>query len=251
MEDFKGLVHSIETFGAADGPGMRFVVFMQGCNMRCKYCHNPETWAHGCDKWKAQEWTAKDLLDKALRYKNYWGKNLEKGGITVSGGEPLLQIEFVTEFLRLAKENGVHTAIDTAGQPFCTDQEYLASFDKLMGYCDLVMLDLKVFDSKLHKELTGYPNENILAMARYLSDIKKPVWIRRVLVPGITDTEKDLADTKNFINSLASVEKVELLPYHTLGLFKWEKLGIKYPLDGVRAPDGEELEKAKNILGIS
>ncbi len=254
MENFniieKGIVHSIETFGAADGPGMRFVVFMQGCNMRCKYCHNPETWSHSCDKWKAQEWTAQELFDKAIRYKNYWGKNMEKGGITVSGGEPLLQLDFVTHFFETAKQNKVHTALDTAGGPFCTDKKFLSRFDRLMKSCDLVILDLKAFDDTIHKELTGYTNQNILAMARYLSDMKKPMWIRRVIVPSLTDSEKDLEDTKKFVDSLSCVQKVELLPYHTLGLFKWERLGIKYPLDGVRTPTDDEMARARSILGI-
>ena len=245
-----GFVHSLESFGAADGPGMRFVVFLQGCDMRCKFCHNPETWSQGCDKWKAQRLSAKELFDKAYKYKNYWGKNMEKGGVTVSGGEPLLQLDFVTEFFALAKQKGVHTTLDTAGHPFSRNPEFLDKFDTLMQYCDLVMLDIKAFGSKLHKELTGCDNESILAMAKYLSDIKKPVWIRRVLVPGITDGEKELCDTREFINSLSNVEKVEILPYHTLGLFKWQKLGLEYPLEGISSPTDQQIARAKDILGI-
>ncbi len=246
----KGLVHAHETFGAVDGPGVRYVVFLQGCAMRCMYCHNPETWAMGNGEWKAEEWDAKSLFDKVYKYKTYWGKNLEKGGITVSGGEPLLQIDFVIEFFKLAKAKGVHTALDTSAQPFKMDEEYLAKFDELMKYTDLVMLDLKAYDNELHKRVTGFSNENIFQMAKYLSDKGKPMWIRRVLVPGLTDGEDELKNLGAFIKELKTVEKVELLPYHTLGLFKWKKLGIDYPLEGVRTPTKEEIQKAKELLGI-
>lgn len=245
-----GFVHSLETFGAADGPGMRFVVFLQGCDMRCKFCHNPETWSPRCEKWQAEQWRAKDLFERAFRYRNYWGKNMEKGGITVSGGEPLLQMDFVTEFFTFAKEKGVHTTLDTAGHPFSSNPDFLAKFEKLMEKTDLVLLDLKAYDNDLHKNLTGCGNESILLMAKHLSEIKKPVWIRRVLIPGINDGEKELCDVKAFIDSLGNVEKTELLPYHTLGLFKWKKLGLDYPLDGVPAPKPEDIERAKKLLGI-
>lgn len=250
LSEMRGFVHSLESFGAADGPGMRFVVFLQGCDMRCKFCHNPETWAHGCEKWEAQEWNAKDLFERAFRYRNYWGKNMENGGITVSGGEPLLQIDFVTELFTLAKEKSVHTALDTAGHPFSNDKIFLQKFEKLMEKTSLVMLDIKAFDNTLHKELTGCSNESILSMARYLSDIKKTVWIRRVLLPGINDGEKELCNTRSFVSSLGNVEKIELLPYHTLGLLKWKKLGIDYPLEGVATPSGEDIDRAKKLLGI-
>ena len=247
----KGFVHSLETFGAVDGPGVRFVVFLQGCNMRCKYCHNPETWAtDGCE-WKPEQWDEKSLFEKAYRYKNYWGKNMDKGGITVSGGEPLLQIDFVTEFFKLAKLKGVHTALDTSGEPFKTDEQYLQKFDELLKYTDLVLLDLKAYDNELHKRITGCGNENILAMAEYLSDKGKDMWIRRVLVPGLTDGEDELLKTSEFIKTLKTVRKVEVLPYHTLGLFKWKKLNLEYPLDGVRTPNAAEIEKAKQILGAN
>ena len=239
----KGIVHSLESFGSVDGPGVRFVVFMQGCSMRCKYCHNPETWKKDGDAYTPQE-----LLEQAWKYRNYWGKDMKKGGVTVSGGEPLLQIEFVTEFLKLLKKKGVHTAIDTSGQPFSDAPEFLEKFNELLKYTDLVILDLKHFDSACHKELTGFDNSNIFKMAQYLSDKKVPMWIRHVLVPGITSDEKQLRNLKSFIDTLDTVEKVEVLPYHTLGLFKWENLGIKYPLEGVKTPTAEELKKAKEIL---
>lgn len=213
--------------------------------MRCKYCHNPETWNI---EGESTIYTPEELLKTALKYRTYWGKDMKKGGVTVSGGEPLLQIEFVTEFLKLLKKKGVHTAIDTSGQPFSEDEGFLRKFDELLKYTDLVLLDMKHFEAGIHKELTGFDNSNILKMAKYLSDKKIPMWIRHVLVPGITDSEDHLKSLKAFIDTLESVEKVEVLPYHTLGLFKWEKLGIKYPLDGVKTPDAEEVKKAKEIL---
>ena len=244
MDSCKGIVHSLESFGSVDGPGVRFVVFLQGCNMRCKYCHNPETWS--CKG--GEEWSAKDLFNHVFRYRTYWGKNMEKGGVTVSGGEPLLQIEFVTEFFKLLKSRGVHTTLDTSGQPFTKDKEWLEKFDELMKYTDLVMLDLKEIDDEKHKKLTGYTNKNILEMAQYLSDNGKAMWIRHVLVPTVTDDEVGLKKMADFISTLKTVEKIENLPYHTLGLFKWENLKIEYPLEGVRSPSPEEVKKADKIL---
>ena len=175
-----GYVHSLESFGSVDGPGVRFVVFLQGCALRCKYCHNPETWAEG-----GEEWTVDKLFQRVWRYRNYWGK---KGGITVSGGEPLRQMEFLTAFFELARSKGVHTALDTAGQPFRPDDpDYLAGFDRLMKSTSLVILDLKEIDPERHRQLTGKDNANILAMARRVSDLGVPLWIRHVLVPGLTE----------------------------------------------------------------
>lgn len=244
MTEFKGIVHSVESFGSVDGPGVRCVVFMQGCKMRCKYCHNPDTWGSG-----GEEYTPRQLFDKVYRYRTYWGKNSEKGGVTVSGGEPLLQIEFVIEFFKLLKDKGVHTALDTSGQPYSEDKEFIAKFDELLKYTDLVLLDLKHMDSSQHQQLTGYGNENILKMAEHLSCKGVPMWIRRVLVPGITDNEKELNDLSQFVKTLKTVERAEILPYHTLGLFKWEQLGITYPLKDVPTPTKEQIEKAKEILG--
>ncbi len=238
-----GHVHSIETFGSVDGPGVRFVAFMQGCNMRCKYCHNPETWSMG-----GEEWTPSQLFERAWKYHNYWGKNLESGGVTVSGGEPLLQIEFVTEYFKIAKENGVHTALDTSGQPFSRDKSFLDKFDEMLRYTDLVILDFKESDSSKHRILTGHDNENIFDMARYLSDRAIPMWIRHVLVPELTDDEEDLKKMADFIAELNTVKRVEVLPYHTLGLFKWDKLGIEYPLKDARTPSDDEVKKAEEIL---
>ena len=238
-----GHIHSTESFGAADGPGVRFIVFVRGCNMRCAYCHNPDTWEIG----GGEEITASSLIKKALRYKSYWGA---EGGITVSGGEPLLQIEFVTALFKLAKENGIHTTLDTAGNPFTREEPFFGKFNELMKYTDLVMLDIKEINPQRHKELTGFDNSNILDMARYLSDIQKPMWIRHVLVPETTDFDEDLDKLGAFIKTLSNVERTEILPYHTLGRFKWDELGIKYRLDGISAPTKERIENAKNRLGI-
>ena len=244
MENCKGYVHVLESFGSVDGPGVRFVVFMQGCHLRCKYCHNPDTWSFKGGK----EYLPEELLKEALKYKTYWGKDMKNGGVTVSGGEPLCQIEFVTEFFKLLKSKGVHTALDTAGQPFKNDKEFLEKFDSLIKYTDLVLLDLKEFDTQKHKELTGFGNENIFKMAKYLSDKNVPMWIRHVLVPSVTDDEESLRNLRGFIDTLKTVEKVEILPYHTLGLFKWENLKIDYPLKDVRSPSEEEIKKAESIM---
>lgn len=239
-----GTVHSLETFGSVDGPGVRFVVFLQGCALRCKFCHNPETWS--CDG--GTRWTVSDLFQKVYRYRNYWGK---KGGITVSGGEPLRQMEFVTEFFELARSKGVHTALDTAGQPFRPDDpEYLASFDRLMRSTSLVILDLKEMDPERHRQLTGKDNANILDMARRISDLGVPLWIRHVLVPGVTDDEDGLRQMSDFISSLKTVQRVEVLPYHTLGLFKWKKLGINYPLPDAVPPTAEQVRRAEELLRV-
>jgi len=199
-------IHSLESFGSVDGPGVRFVIFVQGCHMRCQYCHNPDTWS---DK-KNQVMTSDELLQKALRYKSYWGKD---GGITVSGGEPLLQIDFLIEFFKKCKKEGIHTCIDTAGNPFTREGEFFEKFKELMKYTDLLLLDIKEINPKRHKLLTGVQNENILDMARYLSEIHKPIWIRHVLVPTRSDFDEDLHALRAFIDTLSNVEKVEVLPY--------------------------------------
>jgi pyruvate formate lyase activating enzyme len=241
MGSVTGKIHSIESFGSADGPGVRYLVFLQGCRMRCKYCHNPDTWTSQ----GGEEQTPEEVLKKALRYKSYWGK---EGGITVSGGEALLQIDFLIELFKLAKANGVHTTVDTSGHPFTREGEFFEKFQELLKYTDLFLLDIKHIDTDEHKELTGHGNENILDLARYLSEQKKDVWVRHVLVPGITDDEAQLERLHDFIESLNNVKRVEVLPYHTLGVFKWEQLGIPYSLDGVRSPEKESVEKANEIL---
>ena len=235
-----GYIHSLESFGLVDGPGVRFVVFLQGCKYRCKFCHNPDTWKDGGEKW-----TAEQLYARVKRYKSYWGKN---GGITVSGGEPLLQTDFLISFLELAKKDGIHTAVDTAGQPFSDSREFLDSFDRLCECTDLFILDLKLMDREGHKALTGFYNDNVLSMAKYLSDKGKRMWVRHVLVPGLTDSPDDLYKMREFIDSLKTVDKVEILPYHTLGVQKWHEMGLSYPLEGTPVPTEEQIKKAAECL---
>lgn len=242
MSEIKGRIHSVESFGSADGPSVRYIVFLKGCNMRCQYCHNPDTWA----KDGGELMTPEEVLKKALRYKTYWK---EKGGITVSGGEALLQIDFVTELFRLAKEKGVNTCLDTSGNPFSLEEPFKSKFDELMKYTDLFMLDIKHIDDAAHRKLTGQTNQNILEMAAYLSDHGKAMWIRHVLVPGITTEEDELYRLRSFLDTLKTVERVEVLPYHTLGVFKWKELGIPYQLEGVDPPTKEQIDRAKEILG--
>lgn len=239
-----GKVHSIETFGAVDGPGIRFVIFLKGCNMRCKYCHNPDTWFGSACETK----TAEELVSKALKYKTYWKK---EGGITVSGGDPLVQIDFLIELFTLAKKHGINTCIDTSGEPFKEDSNYLNKMDKLLELTDLVILDLKEMNNQKHKWLTSRSNENILKFARYLSDKNKKMWIRHVLVPTITDDETDLVELKNFVHTLNNVEKFEILPYHLFGTFKYKELNLPYQLLDIKEPTEEEIKRAKRILEIN
>jgi pyruvate formate lyase activating enzyme len=246
MSDIKGTIHSVETFGSVDGPGVRYIIFLQGCMMRCKYCHNPDTWALK-DK-NSYEEAPEETLKKALRYRPYWR---ERGGITVSGGEALLQIDYVTELFRLAKNEGVNTALDTSGNPFTFDEPFFGKFKELIKYTDLFLLDIKHIDSAKHKELTSWGNENVLEMAKYLSDNGKKMWIRHVLVPTVTDDEADLRRLSEFVKTLKTVERVEVLPYHTLGVFKWKELGMEYGLEEVSQPTKEEVERAEKILDIA
>jgi pyruvate formate lyase activating enzyme len=239
----KGYIHSIESFGSVDGPGIRFIIFMKGCAMRCRYCHNPDTW--GCPG--AEEREAEDLIEQALRYKSYWGK---KGGITISGGEPLLQMDFLLELCSVAKAKGIHIALDTSAQNFERTDAYLEKFNKLMEYVDLVLLDIKHIDEQKHQWLTGVSNKNALDCALYLSEINKPVWIRHVLVPGVNDQDEYLNGMQTFLSKLTNIERVEVLPYHTLGLFKWEELGLEYGLKNVQPPTPESMSKAEKILNL-
>ena len=240
-KQIKGYVHSLESFGSVDGPGVRYVIFLSGCAMRCQFCHNPDTWKmDGGD-----EVTADEILKRALRFKPYWGKD---GGITISGGEPLLQIDFVIELFKKAKELGINTCIDTAGNPFTKEEPFFSKFEELMKYTDLLLLDLKEINPARHKDLTGFDNSNIIEMAKYLSEINKPVWIRHVLVPEHSDFDEDLDALGDFIDTLSNVDRVEILPYHTLGKFKWENLGIPYTLESISPPSAERIENAKNRI---
>ena len=237
----QGYIHSIESFGLVDGPGVRCVVFLKGCALRCRFCHNPDTW----DQEGSEVWQPDKLVERVLRFRPYWDK---KGGVTVSGGEPLLQIDFLIDFFRLLKKEGINTCIDTAGQPFRNDPAWMAKFEQLMEYTDLVMLDLKDIDNDKHIALTGMSNENILDMARWLSEHGKDMWIRHVLVPGLTDDEENLKRTADFLHTLKTVQRVENLPYHDFGVVKYEKLGIPYTLSDAVPPTPEQKAKADELL---
>ncbi|MBE5928778.1 MAG: pyruvate formate lyase-activating protein [Lachnospiraceae bacterium] len=239
----KGIIHSTESFGAVDGPGIRYVIFMQGCRMRCQYCHNPDTW--NMTSANAYEADADEVIEKAIRYSSYWKEN---GGITVSGGEPLIQIDFLIELFEKCNERGINTCLDTSGNPFTYDEPFFSKFKKLMELTDIVLLDIKHIDCNEHIKLTAQSNENILDMARYLSDINKPVWIRHVLVPGINDSDEYLKRLYDFISTLNNVERVDVLPYHTYGVGKWETLGMPYQLTGVNPPSKELVEHVKRML---
>lgn len=240
----KGYIHSLESFGSVDGPGVRFIIFTTGCAMRCQFCHNPDTWEMS----KGTEYTADELLKRAVRYRSYWGV---EGGITVSGGEPLLQIDFVTELFEKAHAMGIHTTLDTSGNPFTREDPFFSKFQKLMEVTDLLLVDIKHIDDEQHRILTGQSNKNILDMTRYLSDIKKSIWIRHVLVPERSDKDEYLHQLRDFIDTLDNVEKVEVLPYHTLGVYKWKELSYQYQLEGIDPPTDERVANAKQILGAA
>lgn len=237
----KGYIHSLESFGSVDGPGVRFLIFTAGCPMRCQFCHNPDTW----NMQAGTEYEPEELMKKALRYRSYWKNG---GGITVSGGEPLLQIDFLIDLFKLAKAEGVHTTIDTSGQPFTKEEPFFSKFQELMQYTDMLLLDIKHIDEEQHRILTGQSNQNILELAQYLSEIQKPVWIRHVLVPERSDKDEYLDRLHEFLATLNNVERVEVLPYHTLGVYKWKELGMEYPLEGIESPTKERIENAKNKI---
>ena len=236
MTKIKGRIHSFESFGTLDGPGIRLVVFMQGCPLRCIYCHNRDTWDVG----KGSLYTPEEVIDELKKYKSYIDSS--GGGITVTGGEPTLQAEFVCEVFKQAKKIGVHTALDTSG---------FVSIDKvreLLEYTDLVLLDIKHIDEVKHRRITGVENSKCREFAFYVSSKGIPIWIRYVLLTGFTDDEEDLEKTADFIKELKSVEKIEVLPYHSMGAYKWDNLGYEYELKDVREPKAEEIKKAQEIL---
>lgn len=230
-------VHSIESFGTLDGPGIRFVIFLQGCSLKCKYCHNRDTWDINSGEYKSLD----DIFEKILRYKNY----IKNGGVTCTGGEPLLQYEFLIELFKKLKEQGIHTCIDTSGMVSLTDK-----IKELINLTDLFLMDIKHINPQKCKDLVGVSNEKELDFIKFLSDNGKPMWIRQVLIPGFTDDKQDLLDLKDFINSLKTVQKVEFLPYHTMGKYKWNDLGLKYELDEVREANNDDIKRAKEIIGI-
>lgn len=241
-----GHIHSLESFGTVDGPGTRFVVFVQGCPMRCKYCHNPDTWPMSEGTPMEPSYIIEQYNRNAPFYRN-------GGGLTVTGGEPLMQIDFLIELFSLCKEKDIHTCLDTSGIAFNPDNEVMMpKFDKLMTVTDLVMLDIKHIDPEVHKDLCQQPNENILKFAAYLNDKKVDMWIRHVIVPGITDNDEDLFNLGYFIGQFSNLKALDALPYHTMGAVKYEKLDMEYPLKGVPAMDRNKLleKKAKIVEGI-
>lgn len=237
----QGRVHSIESFGSADGPGVRYLVFLQGCPMRCRYCHNPDTW----DANKGELMDVAAILDKAENYRSYWGP---QGGITVSGGEALMQIDFLIELFSEAHKRNINTCLDSSLAPFTREEPFFAKFNQLLEVTDLIIADIKHIDPEMHKKLTGRSNENILDCLRYLSEVGQPIWIRQVLVDGYTDNDDYLRQTRAFIETLSNVERIEVLPYHTLGTFKYDELGIPYSLKDVEPPPPERTAQAQDIL---
>ncbi len=230
-------VHSIESFGTVDGPGIRFVLFLQGCNLQCKYCHNRDTWDINKGEYKSLD----EIFEKIMHYKNY----IKNGGVTCTGGEPLLQFPFLIELFKKLKNKKIHTCIDTSGMVALTPQ-----IKELIDLTDLFLLDIKHIAPNKCKDLVGFSNEKELDFAKYLSDIGKSMWLRQVIIPGFTDDEEDLLKLKDFISSLKTVQKVELLPYHTMGKYKWADLKLKYELEGVRDATDDDVARAKEILGI-
>ena len=237
-----GNIHSIETFGTVDGPGIRYVIFTQGCLLRCQFCHNADTWEIGTGK----QMSVEEIINDLTSYLPFIESS--GGGITVSGGEPLLQIPFLIDLFKACKKIGIHTTIDSSGGCYSTAPLFQEQLNELLKYTDLILLDLKHINRKKHINLTGMANDHILEFARLLSEREIPVWIRHVLVPSITDDEQDLNDLGDFIGTLKNVKKVEILPYHKLGVYKWETLGLDYPLKDIEPPSDVQVKEAYQIL---
>ena len=241
MMQSSGFIHSIESFGTVDGPGIRLVVFFQGCPMRCLYCHNPDTWHMADGKPMAVE----EILAQFRKNKAFY----TKGGITATGGEPLMQLDFLTALFEAAKAEDVHTCLDTSGITFRPENaELTARFDRLMEATDLIMLDLKQVIPERHRALTGQDNANILAFARYASEKNKQLWIRHVVVPGWTDDLESLTALGRFMAQLKSVKALDVLPYHTLGVHKYQEMGVPYPLDGVQPLEQKDAQRAREMI---
>lgn len=234
-----GYIHSIETFGTVDGPGVRFVVFFQGCPMRCIYCHNPDTWERG----RGEEMSADTLLEQFRKNRAFY----RSGGITCTGGEPMMQLDFLTELFEKAHEQGIHTCLDTSG--ICFDPDNTQPFAELLDNTDLVMLDIKHIDDDTHRKLTGHSNERILKFAGFIAEQGTDLWIRHVIVPGFTDSEDEQSRLGYFIGGLRTLKAVDVLPYHDMGRQKYESLGIAYPLGDTPPVTKENAQKAySNIL---
>ena len=234
-----GNIHSVETFGTVDGPGIRLVIFFQGCPMRCLYCHNPDTW----DKNAGKKMTADELIQIYIRNRPFYAE----GGITATGGEPMLQLSFLTELFEAAQAKGIHTCLDTSG--ICYDPDHTEAAERLLGATNLVMLDIKHIDDEMHQKLTGHSNRRILQFAEHISKKGVPLWIRHVIVPGWTDSEDEQFRLGSFIGGLKTLKAVDVLPYHDMGKAKYEALQIPYPLDGTKPVTQEEALKARtNII---
>ena len=236
-----GFVHSTESFGTVDGPGVRFVVFLQGCPMRCQYCHNPDTWKMNSGSVRSAQSLIREYERNAAFYK--------KGGITVTGGEALMQIDFLLELFQLAKQKNIHTCLDTSGVTYRPGaSSYNEKLDELMKVTDLVMLDIKHIDPEGHKTLTGHDNAGILAFAKYLEEKQVDVWIRHVVVPGITDGVEQLTRLGTFLGTLSNIKALDVLPYHIMGITKYEQLNMTYPLEGVPPATKEQAAQAKKVI---
>ena len=236
-----GFIHSTESFGTVDGPGVRFVVFLQGCPMRCQYCHNPDTWKMNTGAVRSAQSLIQEYERNAAFYK--------KGGITATGGEALMQIDFLLELFRLAKQKQIHTCLDTSGITYHPgNASYNEKLDALMAVTDLVLLDIKHIDPEGHKTLTGHDNAGILAFARYLDEKQIPVWIRHVVVPGITDDAALLSRLGAFLGTLNNVKALDVLPYHIMGVTKYKQLDMAYPLEGVPPATKEQAANAKKMI---
>ena len=236
-----GRIHSLESFGTVDGPGTRFVVFFQGCPMRCKYCHNPDTWRMD----GGTEMTVEEILYEYEKGKEFY----KTGGITATGGEPMMQLDFLIELFEACKAKGIHTCLDTSGIAFKPDNANLVEKCKRLCACtSLVMLDIKHIDPDKHYELTAQHNDGILAFAKFLEEQKVDLWIRHVVVPGITFDEKYLYETGRFIGTLRNLKALDVLPYHTMGKVKYDNLDMKYPLEGVEPLSKADAMKAREII---
>lgn len=233
-----GHIHSTESFGTVDGPGVRFVIFFQGCPMRCKYCHNPDTWSGK----GGTEMTVEELLDAYERNRTFY----RKGGITATGGEPLMQLEFLTELFGEAKRRGIHTCLDTSGIAYSEKRK--AEFERLFAVTDLVLLDIKHSDPKGHIELTSRKQDSVLAFAKALEEAQIPVIIRHVAVPGITDQDEELRDLGHLIGTWKNLKGLDVLPYHTMGVAKYKSLGIPYPLEGVPNMEPAKVREAREKI---
>ena len=236
-----GYIHSFESFGTVDGPGVRFVVFFQGCPMRCLYCHNPDTWVAG----NGTQFTPKAVLEKMTRNITFY----TTGGITATGGEPMLQLDFLIELFELAKQENIHTCLDTSGVMFNPDDsERMEKIDRLIKSTDLVMLDIKHIDDEEHKKLTGHSNKNILAFAKYRNKNNVQMRVRHVIVPKITDDKNELISLGKFLKGFSNIEKIETLPYHTLGKSKYDNLGMDYPLGDTEQLTEKDAQKALKLI---